>query len=130
MADSESSIFHLALVKQRTASEQEINILNAFACGMQPATPETAAEAARQLDDLCPPLEQAKETKDYLWMVWEILFDIAASHDVANEIHERLMNILQSLRLCAKGDVDVWGVSVPLSSACTSVLANDLNLQG
>ena len=112
MADNKSSLFHLELIRQRNITKQETNILDAFACGMQPATPETAAEAARQLDSSCPPLEQENEAGDYLWMVWEIMLDIAQSPDVASEIHERLVGILASLWQCAKGDLDIGGVSI------------------
>jgi hypothetical protein len=112
MAEIENSLFELELIKQRNLSEQETNILNAFASGIQPATPETANEAARQLDNCCPLLEQEKETNDYLWMVWEIMLDIARSPDVKSEVHDRLVSIVESLRQCANGDLNVWGVSI------------------
>jgi hypothetical protein len=107
MADNESSLFHLGLIRRRNLSEQETNILNAFAWGMQPATPETAAEAVRQLNDSCPPLAQEEEANNYLWQVWDIMMDIARSPDVTSEVHKRLVAILECLRQCAKGELMV-----------------------
>jgi hypothetical protein len=45
-------------------------------------------------------------------MVWEIMLDIARSPDVTSEIHEGLVGILERLRQCAKGELNVWGVSI------------------
>ncbi|KAI1077797.1 hypothetical protein F5B20DRAFT_550415 [Whalleya microplaca] len=131
MADNESSLSHLVLLRRRQISEQGTNILNAFARGMQPATPETTAEAARQLDDCCPPLERKEEVHNYLWTVWEIMLDTARSPDVSDEIQERLVSILESLRLYAKGDLDVWGSKcrvwrdLPLLPMCMESYFND-----
>ncbi|KAK3943111.1 hypothetical protein QBC46DRAFT_422266 [Diplogelasinospora grovesii] len=60
---------------------------------MQPATLETAAGAARQLDLACLacPLEHQQEAEDYLRMVWEVMVDVVRSPDVTSEIHERLI---------------------------------------
>ncbi len=124
MAGNETSLFQLELIRRRDLSAQETNILNALACGMQPATAEAAAEAARQLDSFFPPLEQVKEANDYLWAVWEVIIDIARSPDVMIQVHERLVSILENLRRCAKGDLNVWGVSIrpcrshPILSRC------------
>ncbi|RFU25227.1 hypothetical protein B7463_g11119, partial [Scytalidium lignicola] len=90
---------------------------------MQAATPETVAEAAGELDDSCPPLEQKEETSDYLWLVWEIILDIARSSGVTNGIHKNLISILESLRQIAKGDLHVWGVTIK-QAACVERLAS------
>lgn len=111
MAEGESSLFDLELIKKRKLSEQEIGIVNAFSWGVQLATPEAAAEAALQLDYLCPPLEQRADAEDYLWMVWELMIDIAQSPDVKSEVHDGLMSILEDLVQGAKGDLNAWGVS-------------------
>ncbi|KUJ09592.1 uncharacterized protein LY89DRAFT_536741, partial [Mollisia scopiformis] len=64
--------------------------------------PDAATEAASQLDNLCPPLNQNEATLDYLWSVWTLLLDIARSQDVTSEIHTRLVNILEMLWQHAK----------------------------
>lgn len=107
----EGSLLHLELIRQNTLTEQETIILNVFARGIQPATAEAAAEAAHQFDILCPPLEQEDEANDYLWMVWRIMITVARSPDVTNEVHIRLVSILDILRQFAKGNLDVHGVS-------------------
>jgi hypothetical protein len=112
MAENESSLIHLELIRQRNLSGQKTNILNTFTCEIQPTTTKTVMEATHQLDSSCPPLGQEKETNDYLWMVWEIMLDIARSPNVTSEVHKRLVSILESLRQSAKGDLNVWGVSI------------------
>lgn len=109
--ETENSLFDLELIKKRNLSEQDIEIVNAFSWGIQLATPEAAAEAAFQLDCLCPPLEQNEEAADYLWMVWDIMVDIAQSPDVKSEVHDGLVSIVQNLMQCAKGDLDIHLVS-------------------
>jgi hypothetical protein len=52
MSENKSSLFHLELIRQRDLSEQEADIVSAFARGIYPATTETVLEAARQLDYL------------------------------------------------------------------------------
>ena len=69
---------------------------------MLPATPEAVTEVESQLDNFCPPLEQEKEAKKYLWMLWDIMLNIATSPDVTSEIQNDLVEILQSLRRIAK----------------------------
>lgn len=127
MTGDENSLFNLKLIKRRDLGEQETKIINAFACGVQPATEESAAEAVRQLDSYCPPLEQYDEVGDYLWMVWEILMDIVQSPDVTGEVHDQLIVILGSLWQCAKGEVDVYGVSISLPFPINVAFANYCN---
>ena len=112
MAENESNLFHLQFIRERNLSEREAYIVEIFAHGVQPARPEAAVEAACELDGCCPPLEQDQETRDYLWIVWEIMLDIARSPGVTNEVQERLVSILESLQQIAKGDLNVWGVSI------------------
>ena len=108
----ESFLLDLELIRQNVLTEQETIILNVFARGIQPATVEAAAEAAHQLDVLCPPLEQECEAANvYLWNVWDIMITIARSPEVKSEVHVWLMSILDILRQCAKGNLDVYGVS-------------------
>ncbi len=110
MAANESSLFQLKFIRERTLSEQETNILNAFDYGMQPATVETAAEAARRLDRLFPHLEQVKEANDYLLAVWELMMDMARSPEATGPVHERLVLIVGTLRRCLQGSLSVGGV--------------------
>jgi hypothetical protein len=107
-----SGLFQLKSIQQRSFSEQETNILNLLGSVMYPATPETAMEAARQLDFFCPPLDPGnEEVEPYLWAIWEVMAEVAGSPEVTTEIHVWLVDIFQSLVLCAKGNVVVWGVS-------------------
>jgi Protein of unknown function (DUF3632) len=45
-------------------------------------------------------------------MVWEIILDVATSPDVTSEIHEGLVGIPERLQQFAKGELNVWGVSI------------------
>ncbi|KAK4032947.1 hypothetical protein C8A01DRAFT_50382 [Parachaetomium inaequale] len=108
MAATETSfatLMQLELVKKRDLTAQGVSILQALAHGLQPATPEAAAEAAHQLDRLCPPLEDSDQASDYLWGLWEIIMAIAGSPDVESEVHERLVEILRQLKQHARGEL-------------------------
>ena len=107
----DSSLFHLELIRQNALTEQEIVVLNIFAHGIQSATVEAAAEAAHQFDILCPPLEQEEEANSWLWMVWRSMLTVARSPEVTKEVHIRLVGILDILGQCAKGNLNVYGVS-------------------
>ena len=87
MADSENGLAQLELVQQRELSEQETDILQAFGLAMRPGVHGAAADAARRLDALCPPLECEQEALDYIWSVWGVLFYIAASRYVSDQVH-------------------------------------------
>lgn len=99
--------------KRGHLSQQETNILNVLTHGLQPATPENAAEAAFQLDRLCPPLGYEEEAGAYLWILWEVILDIARTPDTDNELQQGLVNILQCLKQYAtRGEVIVAEVSL------------------
>lgn len=106
-----TSLTQLELIRERTLSQQDTNILGALALGIQPATAEAAWAAARQLDRLCPSLANEEDALNYLWEVWHLVLDAARSPDVSDEVHIRLVTILEHLQQCAKGEIDVWGVS-------------------
>lgn len=116
MAGNESSLSQLELIRERDLSDGETNVLAAFDCAMHPARPETAAEVAQWLDYFCPPLEQEEEAQDYIWTIWETMLNVARSPDVTSEIHERLVSIVEHLRQCAKGEMDVYGVGIDQSN--------------
>lgn len=78
-----------------------------------PPTLETAAEAALWLDYFCPPLDQEKDAHQYLWTVWYIMLSIAQSPDVTSQVHDCLLRVVENLRHCAKGELNVWGVKYP-----------------
>jgi hypothetical protein len=112
MADHPSTLHELQLIKQRDLSEQATDVLNALALVVQPGASQGAVEAARQLDSSCPPLAQAKDAGDYIWVVWDIILAAAGSPDVEDEVQWRLLHVMKELRLCAKGELDLgWGVS-------------------
>lgn len=111
MAGNATSLTHLELIGLRsTPSEQEVYILNALNLAIHPATWETAKEAARLLDATCPPLDQHEEILNYLWMIWDIMTDIARSPDVESAVQESLIRVLESLRFFSRGDLTFWGV--------------------
>jgi hypothetical protein len=103
MAANANGLAQLELIQKRELSEQETNILQAFSLAMRPGVPDAAAEAARQLDALCPPLERDKEARDYIWSVWDIMFDIAASPDATDEVHFSLVAVLRELAQISRG---------------------------
>lgn len=107
----EDTLLQLELVKEMDVEEEEIDIIRAFASGMQPATQESAAEAARAICILCSPLEESIQVAGWLWGVWEIMFTIIQSPDVPSEVIGRLVSILENLRQRARGSVEVDGVS-------------------
>jgi hypothetical protein len=109
----------LQLIKRRQLSKQESSILAAFALAFHDLHAESGAsrasdaalEAAHRLDSLCPSLDQKEDARDYLWRTWEIMLDIAGSPDVDDNVHWRLLNVLEELLQCAKGELDekrVW----------------------
>ena len=102
----------LELIRQRNLFRQEESILDALTLGIHPATAEAAWAAARQLDRLCPALENEQDARDYLWRVWHLMVDAARSPDVSDEVHIRLVSILEHLQQCAKGELKAWGVSL------------------
>ncbi|KAJ3533319.1 hypothetical protein NM208_g8040 [Fusarium decemcellulare] len=104
-----NSLLDLELIRRRSLSEQETDILNAFNHAIHPATSETSKEAAQWLDESCPPLAQEEEASDYLWNVWDIMLEVARSPGVTSEIHVRLISVAEDIRLCAKGEFNVWG---------------------
>ncbi|KAI5458795.1 hypothetical protein BGZ63DRAFT_52314 [Mariannaea sp. PMI_226] len=120
LARDANSLFDLELIRDRSLTDQDVAILNAFSHAMRPATLETAAEAAYQLDFFCPPLEEKKEAEDYLWQVWVLMLDIAQSPGVTSEIQGRLISVAENVRRVAKGELwgkRVWGDS-PLLGDC------------
>jgi hypothetical protein len=108
MAENKPNLFNLELIRQKKLSIRETIKIATFYHGMQPATPEAVMEIAVQLDDFCPPLEQKKEAEGYLWLAWDIMLNIATSPDVTSEIHNDLVEIPQSLRQIAKGELAIW----------------------
>ncbi len=108
MADNTNDLAQLERIRRRELSEQEREILNVFALAIRPGVLQAdgAVEAARQLDALCPPLDQNKNAKDYIWAVWDIMLDIAGSPDVQDQVHHCLVSVLQELALIAKGQLN------------------------
>ncbi|KAK3308016.1 uncharacterized protein B0T15DRAFT_94137 [Chaetomium strumarium] len=113
------SLAQLQLIKRRPLSEQESNVLNAFALAIpnlhaEPGASrasDAAIEAAHRLNSLCPSLDHKEDARDYLWRTWEIMLDIASSPEVEDNVHGRLLTILEELLQCAKGELDekrVW----------------------
>ncbi|KAJ0290071.1 hypothetical protein Brms1b_000205 [Colletotrichum noveboracense] len=89
---------------------EHIAVLKVFARGISAATPEAAKEAARQLNDLCPPLNRTGEANNWMYMVWLVMLDIVADIGSKDTVQEGCIRILEELVQCAKGMMDVWGV--------------------
>ncbi|KAK2773403.1 hypothetical protein CKAH01_03863 [Colletotrichum kahawae] len=93
----------------RDITPEHIAVLKVFARGISAATPEAAKEAARQLNDLCPPLNQTEEANNWMYMVWLVMLDIVADIGSTDAVQEGCVRILEELVQCAKGMMDVWG---------------------
>jgi hypothetical protein len=119
MASDQNLLADLELM-QSGHSEQQTAILNAFALGMAPSA-DAVADAVRELDRLCPPLERREEVLEYLWATWGMMFDIVQSN-VQDEVHERLIRILGELQRLERGVLDVWGVSTIHDVRCPVLL--------
>jgi hypothetical protein len=79
------TILDLELIRDQTSTEQGAEIMKIFDSAMNPATQESAAEAAPQLDELCSPLEHEQEARDYCWHLWTLMIDVARSPDVSDK---------------------------------------------
>lgn len=115
--NAQNPLLQLELLKKLDLSDTEIRILDILAYDIlaydiRATSWETASEAASYLDALCPPLEQRKEAEGYFYLIWSLITDIATSHDVTKETQTHLINTLSALQQCAKGEIDIWGVSV------------------
>lgn len=110
---TENILLQLEAIKKRMPlTDEQLAIISAFGHAMQPATEETAAEAARRLDALIPPLEEEEETGDWLYRTWDLMVDLAISPDSTSHVQERLMEVLENLQQRAKGTIMVDGVSL------------------
>ncbi|KAF6835856.1 hypothetical protein CMUS01_05637 [Colletotrichum musicola] len=106
----EDTLLQLGSIKAVDLLEEERDILRAFACGMQPATQDSSEKAARAINVLCPPLGQDNEkVADWVWMCWEVMFNIVQSPDVASGVLDRLVSIIESLHRRARGNVKIDG---------------------
>lgn len=101
MAFYESCLADIELlnIPSEPLSEEEINILNALARGMQPDEAAAATEAAQLLNNLSPSweLDRGKKAKDYWWEVFGLIWNIARSYNVPTWVQERLIAIILEL---------------------------------
>ncbi|KAH0432387.1 hypothetical protein CcaCcLH18_06467 [Colletotrichum camelliae] len=93
----------------RDITAEHIAVLKVFSRGISAATPEAAKEAARQLNDLCPPLNRTEDANNWMYMVWLVMLDIVADMGSRDAVQEGCVRILEELVQCAKGMMDVWG---------------------
>ena len=106
MVDNANGLAQLELIRRRELSGQETDILQAFGLAIRPGVPSAAADAAGRLDGLCPPLESDQEARNYIWGVWEVLFYIAASADVPDQVHFSLVAVLHELKQKTRGKLE------------------------
>ncbi|KAF6831540.1 hypothetical protein CPLU01_06706 [Colletotrichum plurivorum] len=109
-SSQENNLLQLEVIKKRLPlTDEQLAIINAFGHAMQPATEETAAEAARRLDALIPPLGEEEETGDWLYRAWDLMVDLVISPDSTSHVQERLMSVLENLQQMAKGTIMIDG---------------------
>ncbi|KAK3899515.1 hypothetical protein C8A05DRAFT_36861 [Staphylotrichum tortipilum] len=107
MADNANGLAQLERIRERALSEQETAILQALGLAMRPGVLDAAADAARRLDSLCPPLECDQEVRNYIWAVWGVMFSIAASSNAQDQVHFALVAVLQELQNTTRGQLSV-----------------------
>ncbi|KAK8122649.1 hypothetical protein PG984_011319 [Apiospora sp. TS-2023a] len=107
MAANEIDIRSLERIKERdfNFSEQEWAILDIFASALQSPTPETLADAAKQIDAKCPPLQEREDILKYVENVFEMVVYIASSPSVSGEWQGYLVDIIKALEQRSKGVV-------------------------
>lgn len=110
MATNSSHLSQLQQIKERNFSENEASILTLWENSMDLATRGSATEAARKIDQSCPPFEESEssgQTAEFVWMLWDIMFDIASSPDVTTEVQQQLVSIVLELRKIDRGTVSL-----------------------
>lgn len=104
--------------RERPESEHDLDILNMWAHALAPATQETE-DVVRQIDELCPSIDENERVLEFLWSFWDIMLSIARNRDVTSQIQERLVKIVLELKKLDKGMVIVDGqvCAYPFSTA-------------
>ena len=110
MTDNANGLAQLEMIREQALSERDTDILQAFGLAMRPGVPDAAADAARTLDSLCPPLEYEREVRNYIWGVWQVMFWIAASSNAQDQVHIALVAVLQELKQTIRGQLSVGEV--------------------
>lgn len=109
MDNNDSQIFQLLEIRRREWSEDEIGILNMWTDVLAPGRFENAADVVRQIDELCPSMDDNKQVLDFNWSIWDTMISIARSPDATNETRERLVQVVLELAKFDKGTVLVHG---------------------
>lgn len=112
MAGHSTDLFQLQRIRESSLTEQQNSVLNALALAMPPATPDSIEISASGITEICPPLDQGTEVYTYVWMVWQLIFDVAQSPEVPVEVQQRLVRIIQILERMEKGILIIRFVSV------------------
>lgn len=115
MTANNSQLFQLEAIRKRELSDDANAIVNIWSSAMAPSARESIIEAARQIDKRCPPIEDTEKTAEYVWMLWDIMLDIASSPDVTIQIQERLVSVVSELQTIDRGTVSLDLVSLHLA---------------
>ncbi|KAH0432385.1 hypothetical protein CcaCcLH18_06465 [Colletotrichum camelliae] len=71
-------VYRIGRFQNRDFSEQQHAIINALSIALRcDCCVDDRWEAAKKIDSLCPPSDQEENVEDWLWVLWEILIDIA-----------------------------------------------------
>ena len=98
----------------------EKSLLSVFEAALLPSGPtdegrRTPEAAAAQIDQLCPSLEAPETLELFIWTLWELSLTVVRAAPYDDPALERMVAILESLRLRARGTVSLWGVWFLLS---------------
>ncbi|KEZ42761.1 hypothetical protein SAPIO_CDS6048 [Scedosporium apiospermum] len=107
----------------------EKSLLSVFEAALLPLGPidegrRTPEAAAAQIDQLCPSLEAPEALELFIWTLWELSLTVVRAAPYDDPALERMVAILESLRLRARGTVSLWGMEyrlwrdLPLLDAC------------
>lgn len=107
------ALLELTVIKERALRDYEPQILPIVAQGVATAAQGGAADAARQLDALCPALEPDDEAEDYIWSIWDIILNAVKSYETTPEIQQGIICVLHELQQITRGEVGLYGVCIP-----------------
>ncbi|KAK7984724.1 hypothetical protein PG988_002346 [Apiospora saccharicola] len=107
MAANDIDIRSLERIKEvdHRLSDQEWAILGILESAIRSPTPETLADAAKQIDVKCPPPQERDEILNYVTNVYEMVVAIASSPSVSGEVQGYLVDIIKALEQRSKGTV-------------------------
>lgn len=113
MAPSDIDLYSIGGIKGfvSSLSERERAVIDILGLAMRsPTSPEAMVEAARQLDAMCPSLEEEDAVETYLAEMWFLVCQIAQDCGVSDELRGCLVGIIKALGQQPKDLVYVYPV--------------------